>query len=88
MFATTLSVRTTISGRAPMAVDNDHVVIVDRSGMNINVHKNNISTFPQVSTLKVGIFLLQIELVRAWTQGRWPGPRFKPALKVPRKAQA
>ena len=53
MFATTLSVRTTISGRAPMAVDNDHVVIVDRSGMSINVHKNKISTFPQVTTLKV-----------------------------------
>jgi hypothetical protein len=53
LFAQTLMVRTTISGRAPLAVDAKHVVIIDRSGMTINVHKNDVSQFPLIKTLKV-----------------------------------
>jgi hypothetical protein len=53
MFATTLMVRTTVTGRAPMAVDAEHVVIIDRSGMTVNVHKNDVSQFPLVASMKV-----------------------------------
>ena len=40
-------------GRAPVAVNNSHVVLADRSGMAVNVYDVNDPKYPQKLALKV-----------------------------------
>ena len=52
-FLSTLAVKGSMIGRAPVDVSDKYVVLADRSGMNVNVYKNDGSQYPLISSFKV-----------------------------------
>jgi hypothetical protein len=61
-FAQTLAVRATVRGRAPVVVDDHHVVCVDRGGMKVSLFTNDNSKFPTKTTFEVPLICLHIFL--------------------------
>lgn len=56
-FAQTVSVRGTIRGRAPVVVDEHHIICVDTKGMDVSIYEYDNAKFPLKGSLQV-IFLL------------------------------